>query len=363
MGGVTSTALSIEYQKLITSKVMLNMDELNQISSLKELNSSSYLLTFSQRSLKISEYVPFAWRIGYFRNHIWSATSPELVLNALFCNGNPAVIYLTDEDYAQILSSSEYLKGYVNDHLLRSVSPFFNDISASIYYVQTVTPPAKNSKVVLVLPETKADKRYFYAYDIMSSAGYNYTTSYISDIQTLSEAETIIVPSEKLASEILKLKSNLKLGFSKMIILNLDGYYGEFAKISYPLVNISLVSTDFGEAFVKDFIDQDKVVNVCGAGLVPFVVEVRALNNSLILADDKASVCWEPSAGLSGNIGMPILFDDPDEKVSRESSLKIQVGNGSYAQWQLTWKFENTVNLEAYDFISFYWYGKGDGTK
>ena len=362
-GGVTSTALSIEYQTLITSKVMLNIDELNQINLLKELSPSSYLLTFSWRSLKISEYVPFTWRIGYFRNHIWTATSPELVLNALFCNGNPATIYLTDEDCNQISSSSEYLKGYVMSHLLGPISPFFNDTSASIYYLEAVAPPAENSKAVLVVPENGADQRYLYAYDIMSSIGYNYTTSYISDIQTLSEAETIIVPNEKLASEILKLKNNLKLGFSKMIILNLDGYYGEFAKISYPLVNILLVSTDFGEAYLKDLIDQEKVVNVYGANFVPFVVEVRALNNSLILADDKATRSWEPSAGLSGNIGTPTLFDDSDEKVSGEDSLKIQVGNGSYAQWQLTWKFENTANLEAYDFISFYWYGRGDGTK
>jgi len=363
IGGMTSTALSIEYQNVVASKVMISKDELNQISLLKELNPSSYLLTFSHRSLKISEYIPFAWRIGYFRNHIWPATSPELVLNALFCNGNPAVIYLTDEDYDQISSSYGYLNGYILNHLLGSISPFFNDTNASIYYLETVAPPAEDSKTIFVVPENDFDRRYLYAYDIMSLAGYNYTTSYISDVQTLSEAHTIIVPSEKLASEVLKLKTNLKLGFSKMIILNLDGYYGEFAKISYPLVNISLVSTDFGEAYLKDFIDQEMVANVYGADFVPFVVEVRALNNSLILADDKAAGSWQPSAGLSGNIGTPTLFDDPDEKVSGEDSLKIQVGNGSYAQWQLTWQFENTVNLEAYDFITFYWHGKGDETK
>lgn len=72
---------------------------------------------------------------------------------------------------------------------------------------------------------------------------------------------------------------------------------------------------------------------------------------------------WKFSADVKGNIGIPVLSDDSNIRASGRNSLKIQVGNGSYGQWQLIWDFQKVTNLEEYDFITLYWYGRGDGTK
>ena len=362
--GLTSTALSIEHQMLATQKFRLTSDELSQISLLNELNSNSYLLTFSSHSLLVAEYAAFAWRIGYFRDHIWPATSPELVLNALFSTEHTAVIYLSEEDYAQLLTAP-YSEGYVTRHLLYIAPLVYNSAKASIYDLQAIAPPAENSYVVLVMSENDSDPNSLYAYDVMSLSGYNYTTAYISDVQTLSKAEIIVVPSEIVASKILELKNDLQLNFNKLIVLNLDGYYGELAELNYPSVNVVLASTNFGDASFRDPIHQQYGIstNVSGSGFTPFILEAIASNNSLILADDEASGFWSVSASLEGNLSLPNLTDDSELKASGENSLKIEVSNGSYAQWQISGEFSNTTNLEAHDFISFYWYGEGDGVK
>jgi len=364
VGGLTSTILSIDYQNLAMQESMLNSAEQSQVVLLNKLNPNAYLLTFSPRSLRVAEYAPFAWRIGYFRDHIWPATSPELVLNTLFSTGHPAAIYLSEKDHTQLLTDP-YITGYVIQHLLNTLPPFLcNDNGALIYQTQAIAPPTQNSSIILVMPENYSTVNSLYAYDIMSSAGYNYTTAYISDVKTLAEAEIIVVPSEILASKILDLRNDLQLNFSKLIILNLDGYYGKLAEINHPSLNATLTSTNFGEAFLRDSAHPyETLTNITGIEVTPFILETTSLNNSLILADDNASTFWKASAGLEGNISTPELIDDPKSKTSGENSLEIKVSNGSYAQWQVSWDFGNITDLEAYDFISFYWYGKGDGMK
>ena len=358
--GLNSTILTIEYQSLATQRHMLTPSEQDQVVLLNELNPQSYLLTLSYSSLKLTEFAPFAWRIGYFRDHIWPAKSPELVLNSLFSTGHPAIIYLSKEDYAR-LKGSAYAESYIKRHLLH-VLPSYN--CADIYQIQGITPPAENSNIVLVVPENYSTINCFYAYDILSSAGYNYTTMHISDMETLVKAEIIVVPSEILASKILDLKNDLKLNFRKLIILNLDGYYGKLSGINYPSFNIILTSADYGEAHLEDPTHQNKTLkNVKGIKTTPFILETTASNNSLILGDDDASGFWRASASLRGNLSIPKLTDDEELKISGKNSLRIEVYNGSYAQWQVSWVFRNVTDLEAYDFISFYWYGKGDGVK
>ncbi|MEM2981370.1 MAG: hypothetical protein QW385_08440 [Thermoproteota archaeon] len=364
MAGITSTFLTIEMRKLNAERNVITSTEQVQITMLNKLDPKSYILTFSERSFSISGFVPFAWRINYFRNHIWSAKSPELPLNALFSTGYPAVIFLSQEDLVQ-LRNTFYGTSYITQHLL-NVLPLHtvSEAKAMIYQISPIAPPSEKSNIVLVIPEICSDPRYLYAYDIMSLAGYNYTVAYICDMETILKAKTIVVPNEYFASKILELKRKLELPFEKLIVLNLDGSYGELAEIYYPKINIALTSATFGNATLRNPLYPLQIsTNLTGITFTPFILETIASNNSLVLADDNASKFWHASAEICGNINFTQLTDDSELRALGENSLKIEISNNTYAQWQISYEFSNTTNLDLYDFISFYWYGKSNGVK
>ena len=65
---------------------------------------------------------------------------------------------------------------------------------------------------------------YYYAYDILSLGGYNYTTAIISDIDSISKAKIVVAPSEEIALKVMDYKREYDLQYEKLIVLNLDGY-------------------------------------------------------------------------------------------------------------------------------------------
>ncbi len=272
VGGFTSTGLSIEYWVLHTQENMLSPAERTDVALLNNLDPMHYLLPFSQHELKVAEFAPFAWRIGHFREHIWTAKSPELVLNALFSTGHPAVIYTTEDDHTKLLEPP-YVEGYIMRHLLNVLPSVSHDSTqAPIYQMKAIAPPTENSRVVLVMPENYSAQNSRYAYDIMSSAGYNYTVAYIFDVRTLAKAEVVVAPSEILASEILNQMNDLQLNFGKMIILNLDGYYGEFAETEYPNYD------SYARTFSLSGVSQNKV-NLTYLNLYPLISAIEDGSN------------------------------------------------------------------------------------
>lgn len=360
-GGITSTTLTVEHQAIAIQKTSLTPDELHHVNMLNGFDSNSYCLTLSPRSLSITQFAPFAWRIGSFRNQLWPATSPELVLNTLHSTAHPSVIYLREDDYLNHFTQ-EYLAGYLSRHFLPNTLPFYTGSDGTIFYTEPKAAPVENSDVVFVVE--KWTPTYLYTYNILSLAGYNYTTAHITDIQTLAQAKVVITPSEITAQKILSLKNDVQLEFENLIILNLEGYYGELAQIANPSISICLTSSYFGQVHLHDLINpQEELMNTTGIQSIPFILEAEALNNSLVLADEGSAASWETSAFLEGTIGLPQLTDDPVQKISGNDSLKIDVPSGSYAQWQISWNLPVATNLEHYDFLSFYWQGRGDGNK
>ncbi|MFX1475624.1 MAG: hypothetical protein ACFFCO_09165, partial [Promethearchaeota archaeon] len=240
--------------------------------------------------------------------------------------------------------------------------PAYASSDGSIFYSEPVAAPVENSDVVFVVE--RWTPTYLFAYDILSKAGYNYTTAHISDVQTLAHAEVVIAPSEITAQKVLRLKSSVQLGFERLIILNLEGYYGELAQITNPNISVCLSSSYFGYAYLRNLINpQEELTNTTGVQTLPFILEAEALNNSLVLADENSAASWDTAGFLQGSIGLPQLTDDSVQKISGNNSLKIDVPSGSYAQWQISWNFPVVTNLEHYDFLSFYWQGHGDGNK
>ncbi|MEM2146526.1 MAG: hypothetical protein QW279_14285, partial [Candidatus Jordarchaeaceae archaeon] len=299
---------------------------------LNKLDPNSYLLTFSPRSLQVAEFVPFAWRINYFRAHIWPATSPELVFNALFSTGRTVVIYLSKADYAQLLTAP-YQKGYLIGHLLDIIPPLYSDTKASIYNLQAITPPAENSYIVLVMPENYSAPNSLYAYDIMSMAGYNYTTSYMSDLQTLSQAKIVVVPSETLAAKVLELKNKLKLNFNKIIVLNLDGCYGELAQICYLQVNASVT---FGEAYLQD------MVYLAYLNFYPIIDIIK--NGSRELYPIIGDIIRSALGNLSSYTYKDELINAGNTVAFREAAMQ---GNVTMGFESIIVQIENTESLEV----------------
>jgi len=238
--GLNSTLLTIEHQILLTSKINLTKEERKDIEILSQMNLDSQLLTFSTRSFQVSEYVPFNWRIEDLMNALWSAKSPEFVLDYLFSTGYPATIYLKDKDIA-MLSQPFYSEGYLIQHLIKGSAERYNNIITKIYDLTYLAPPVESSDVVLILPED--DHLYLFAFDMLSLAGFNYTTASIADLQTIRNARVVIVTNENLAMLVLKFKEAFGFAFNRLIILNLDGDYGEFSDFELLSINASFNTT------------------------------------------------------------------------------------------------------------------------
>jgi hypothetical protein len=91
-----------------------------------------------------------------------------------------------------------------------------------MHQLPKLAPVASESDAVLVVSEN-VDSRFYYAYDILSGRGYNYTTAVQSDINSISKARTLIAPSETIAIELICHKEDYNLRYEYLIILNLDG--------------------------------------------------------------------------------------------------------------------------------------------
>jgi hypothetical protein len=224
------------------------------------------------------------------------------------------VIYLGENDISTI-SKNQYDSGYVNSHLI-NVVPVVKDIPnfGKILKTPHFSAASSSSKTVLVIPNQPSISNYYFAYDLLSLAYYNYTTALLSDISSLQQAETVVVPNEITALKVLQHKRDYNLRFDNLIIFNLDGY-GD-------MVNIG--------------------------------------NSRDELIIDEASEGWRSRGIGSGSIGSPILSNDTNIMVAGKHSLSIDVGTGVYNRWQIAKFFVEPINVSRYDFVKFDWYGRGN---
>jgi len=315
LGGVTSTFLTAEYWVLNVPRGDLTYEEVKLLSYLNDADPYSTLLTVTGRSLRVAEYASLGWIINYYRFPLWQARSPELPLNILSSLNSPAIIFLHERDLKG--TATTYRNGYIASHLLNVVPAIYEGSEGEILQVPRLAPPSSSSDMVLVLPED--GDNFFYAYDILSLGGYNYTTALLSDVNTLRKAKIVVAPSEEIATELMRYKDEYNLQYEILIVFNLDGY-GRLTDVY----------------------------------TIPY-------NSPLVVVEDNASTEWIASGMLSGEIGVPKLTDNPDIKISGNNSLAINVGAGEYAYWQISRLFEEPVNLAEFEFITFYWYGRGDG--
>jgi len=248
--GASSTVLSVEFQHQSAIRKALSPSELEDLRTLSNLDYFHYLLPTSLRSLYVSEYFPFKWRIKWFRNHVLQAESAELVLNTLFSTGYPAVIYTGER--GEIVLRENYSNSYVLLHILNIVPPLDGNVS-HLFKLPSQAPPAEDSEVVLLLPENiKPNSDLWYAIDFLSLAGYNYTIALVSDLKKIEDATILIIPSVNLSLLIPEIKDLVELP-DYIFVLNLnegeisDSWIENFEDCS----NISVTYLDMS-SFVRD---------------------------------------------------------------------------------------------------------------
>jgi len=243
LGGTFSTFLSVEEQILFNKNKSLTENEIKAQSILKTFSPESTLLTVSKRSGDVSLYTAFTQIVDSNRYELWSSKSPEFSLDILSSPDSSTVVYLSDDDQKTILKN--YQEGYLANHLLKIAPIIDSHPDRKILNIPKMSPTSTNSDMVLVLSENQTNS--YYAYEILSLGGYNYTVAYLNDINSIKNAKIIISPSEDIANKLLIFKNNYDLKFLKIFVLNIDG--------SANLVNLD------GSVSTKGNIESDIAIN------------------------------------------------------------------------------------------------------
>jgi hypothetical protein len=321
LGGIFSTLISVEYQIINAQKNTLSRDEFDILSSLRNIDPYSTVLTATDRSANVAEFVNPGYIIGYYKYQLWPERSPELPLRVLSVLNSTSIIWRSGD---QQLVNSAYGNGYIASHLLK-ILPAIKKSSSGVFQAPRLSPPSSVSDVVLVLPESGNNETYpYYAYDLLSTAGYNYTTAPISDIASISKAKVLVSTSEDIAYQLMQYKKEYDLQYDKLIILNTNGYG--------PLVFTQV-------------------------GRVPASFSIAGNNN--------ASTDWKPIGLSTGRVGIPKVTSNTSNNahtmIPSENSIKITVGKGRYSLWQISKQYAKPLNGSKFDFANFNWYGKGNG--
>jgi len=356
--GFTSTCLTLELQVHEIQNFALSGEDLKVVDMLNELDAKKVLLTATDSTLSLAEFAPNSWLINYYRYQLWPAQYPEMPLNVIYSLDKPVYILLQEADLQEI--NQNYASGYLATHLLPLLMSNSSNDNAQIISMPEMVAPCSNSQTLLVLPNSP-DPTIWYAYDILSQAGYNYSTVVIDDVAAISKAKVLIASTDGIAQTLIQYKNLFDLGFDKLIILNLDGY-GNLASnyFSNPKMTLSLDEASKESANLESgLVTTDNLTTIAG----PLEFEIHSNYDSggfLPLLNDSLDG-WVPSGMGSGQIGLPELSLNYETNISGNASVEMDVKSGEFAYWQIGRSWPEPLNVSNFDFISFYWYGKGDG--
>src|SRR5256712_172993 len=219
LGGIFSTFLSIDYQLETFQKRSLSENQSTLVDHLTGTDPYSIFLTVTDSSRNIAQFKNFGYVVDYYRYRLWPSMSPALPLNVFSSMNSSTVILLQQADFNKI--TSQYGNGYIASHILKVAPVTYRGPAEEILEVPRVSPPSSNSDMVLVLPENQ--NRIYYAYDILSLGGYNYTTALESDVSFISKAKIVVAPNDDTALKMIHYKKDYNFQFKKLLVLNLDG--------------------------------------------------------------------------------------------------------------------------------------------
>lgn len=294
---------------------------------------------------------------------LFSSIHPEEALTVLY--QAPALysyLYLHKRDLD--ILKGEYKESYLNQHLLQYISEAYKNSEVKIYKIQG-SPPVPSSELALVIPCNYNTIDSLFGYDILSLGKYNYTVAFDSD--TNIDSKIIVLPFDKPGTSPEENFSDyLNNKFvEKIIILNTDGYGSLANNLFTSGTGNWFLKVNSTNLFLHPFGDYQKVLTDYNASslsnVAEFIVDNDEINHYLPINHDNGSSFWTPYVTGTGKVGIPQLNDNPEIKVAGLNGLQINVADGQYGKWGVNHNFGSPQNWSNYDFLTFYWYGYGNG--
>ena len=358
--GSFSAFLSVEKWALILYRRLSDYEQ-EAVAFLNFLVDGMYIsrvLTFSRTSVLVARRAGPTHIIEKYTPAIWASSSPELAFSLIYDDrlrpGDKYIVYLHRSRDTSVIKR-EYGESFLYSFMLPLVQRAFENPKISIYLIPQLSPPMEDADVMLVVPEDRAEA--FLAYVLLSLGRFTYTSVSELDPYALN-ADVLILPSDRQSSALaIDYLSWVERG-GTLVLLN-DGDMGDISRLF--LAERLAVSVKSPGAYIM--MEQGELTTNCSSitGQLEFEL-INHLDETAphVIADDNLAAFWEPKAWGKGTLGVPVICDDPNVRAYGEKSLRIDVGPGEKAQWALVHYFEPPVNWESYDFISFYWYGRGD---
>ena len=368
MVGTTSTFLAYDYHIEASRRGVIGDEELSSMYFLSNAlydNPRSPVLTFTHRSMSEVEFSGPIFVVNPLHLPAWSSLNPEAPLLVLF-RGDPEFtapyIYLHERDKDTI--TKLFPQGVLLEDIMPLLPPIHQNEKVGLYKMPDGSPPLMNSSTVLLVPfdHQEAMQAVLPVFLSLSLGGYEYTTMLDSDIAALKK-NVIIIPTDATRVIVDQLLKGLKSGPNKKLIVFNSMGYGPIGKDLFSgeaIVEVSVDNDDF--FFLHDEEYSRRVVDEPLGNSTEFVlVNVVHENSFEVIGDDDQSELWISQGLGKGSISAPMLSNDDLVKQSGTNSLRIQVTEGEYLQWQISRIFDAAQNWSEHDFITFYWYGYGDG--
>jgi hypothetical protein len=365
--GTNSMLLAYYYHKEITINKTIGDYELRSIRFLLDAlhdDPKSPILTLTTNSMYEVEFAGPVLIVNPLHEPAWASLRPEIPLMILLRDDprfTAPYIYLHERD--KTYASNRFPESILFNHIIPLLPLVYKNEKVELYKMFAGSPPLMNSSTALLMPyDSQEVQTLLPVVLLLSHGGFEYTTMLDSDVSVLNK-KVIIIPKDYIPGIIDRLLNVYVSGTEKkLIVFNTEGYgsIGEKLFLGKTVVNISTAN---GASFLLPKGAQSNIIFHEPIGnLTEFVItNLNLENNFTVISDDEQSGLWT-SVGLGrGNISAPILTNDYFTKISGNNSLKIQVANGSYAQWQISYLFKTPQDWRNYDFITFYWYGYGDG--
>jgi len=310
-----------------------------------------------------SEARPFAFVTKHEKPipwpYLWAAKRPEIPLYLLL-SGDEPYIYLNKGDLA---TERYYGESFIFSYLLKALPAVIRSPNIVVYPLFQGTTPSAYSKSAVLFSTNSEDHGFYTMCTLLSLLSHNYTTRLSSD-PDIDEVNTIFLEDpyeykivEKCLDLVRKGKTALVFGLRRY------GYLSDLF-FKWPI----FIESKGGCIHLMENYSQE--VSKAEAQFRGNSIELILDNDggeSLVLADDSQAGFWDASGIGLGVLAVPVL-SDVKEAISGRNALKIEVregieGESNFAQWQISHVFDVPQNWSSYDFLTFYWYGHGDGKR
>ncbi|MGB7956706.1 MAG: hypothetical protein WCF23_22265, partial [Candidatus Nitrosopolaris sp.] len=192
VSGFSSTVLQSEYWSTAVNSDRISEKELQALSYLKNIlqrDPRAFMLTPSKLSYDTLALAAPAYVFSLPQVAI-SSIYPDVPLLTLAAhNLKHAYLYMPTRDI-DILNQQP--QSWLAQHLIPMLPVVFSNGEVTIYNATQVSFPLPNSDTNMIIPSDPRDNSWFYAYDVISQSGKNYTIMFDKDANALKSKNVIL---------------------------------------------------------------------------------------------------------------------------------------------------------------------------